>query len=272
LQASAEARFADMTEFSQALGGARTMHARPQAPKARWFAVGVLFLALVGGALVWRAPVQRAEMVSVPGGSFRMGCNERVDLECFKNEKPARDVEVAAFSIDKTEVTVSAYQNCVNAGRCSEPGTGIFGAGSCNWGAPVREQHPINCVDWHQALAYCEWAGKRLPTEAEWEKAARGTDGRKYPWGNGAPSCDKAIFSGCGSGTQAVGDRSSGASPYGALDMSGNVYEWTAGEYAEGHSLRGGSWHYDPGGARASYRAGVVPGTRYPGIGFRCAQ
>src|SRR5262249_33048753 len=133
-----------------------------------------------------------------PKGTFFMGCNERVDTECDDDEKPGRRVNVGAFQIDKTEVTVEQYGKCVKAGACNSKGLTMpywgrdeeparehpEGAKECNWGKTGRERHPINCVDWEQARTYCAWAGKRLPMEAEWEKAARGTDGRKYSWGN----------------------------------------------------------------------------------------
>ncbi|MBI3245402.1 MAG: SUMF1/EgtB/PvdO family nonheme iron enzyme [Deltaproteobacteria bacterium] len=161
-----------------------------------------------------------------------MGCNAQVDTGCSNDERPGRMVFLDAFAIDIYEVTVAAYRQCVEAGKCTAPNTG----GSCNWNTSDRAQHPINCVDWSQANAYCRWAGKRLPTEAEWEKAARGTDRRVYPWGN-AWDATKANVS--TNGTVAVGSYPAGKSPYGALDMSGNVWEWTADWYADAYYHNG---------------------------------
>src|SRR5262249_8244601 len=120
------------------------------------------------------------EMVFVPAGEFFMGCNEKVDTECWDDEKPGRTVNLPAFAIDKTEVTVAEYKKCVDEGRCTRPDTGSL----CTWGKTGREQHPINCVDWNQAKAFCEWAEKRLPTEAEWEYTARAGKTGKYSFGN----------------------------------------------------------------------------------------
>lgn len=112
-----------------------------------------------------------------------MGCNEKVDKECDDDEKPGRKIYLDAFSIDKYEVTVAEYRRRVEAGGkgCASPGTGE----SCNWGTQGRENHPINCVDWNQAQAYCQWAGKkRLPREVEWEKAARAGSTTVHSFGN----------------------------------------------------------------------------------------
>lgn len=249
------------------------------------------------------------EMVSVPGGEFFMGCNEKVDTECDHDEKPGRRVSVNAFQIDKTEVTVAQYGKCVEAGGCSsegltmpywETGTEPYKerpewAWACNWGKAGHEQHPINCVTWQQAHAYCEWAGKRLPTEAEWEKAARGTDGRKYPWGNqgyGAAGLVANIADETAKrsqpqwtvaegyddnyyGTAPVGSFPAGASLSGALDIVGNVMEWTADWYDAKHkywSLRGGSWANRPHYARASDRYKGDAPKRSETVGFRCAR
>jgi formylglycine-generating enzyme required for sulfatase activity len=238
-------------------------------------------------------------MVFVPGGPFVMGCNEQVDAECDEDEKPSRTVEVGPFWIDKTEVTVASYRRCVDAGRCSDIGLSTAfwdgkeqssSSAQCNWGKAGRDDHPINCVSWDEAVAYCEVHGKRLPTEAEWEKAARGTDRRKYAWGNAgyaasgpvaniADAAAKATISGRDTGysdgsayTAPVGSFPAGASPYGALDMIGNVWEWVADPIKDGRGVRGGSWETRPRDARASNRYWATPTDRDPGNGFRCAQ
>lgn len=216
-----------------------------------------------------------ADMVEVQAGDFFMGCNEKVDNNCYGDEKPGKMVNLPTFSIDKTEVTVAAYRQCVGARKCSEDGLAEYD--SCNWKKTGRENHPLNCVDWHQAKAYCEWAGKRLPMEAEWEKAARGTDGRIYPWGN-EWDVKKVNGEGTEDGfaqTAPVGSFSAGRSPYEALDMTGNVWEWTANWYDNKQtlrSMRGGSWLNGAWLLRVSYRLWDVPGDRSGGVGFRCAE
>lgn len=230
--------------------------------------------------------------VVVPEGEFWMGCNESVDTECSDDEKPYHKVYLDAFTIDKTEVTVGAYEKCVNGGRCSSPETGHE---QCNWGRSDRGNHPINCVDWTQAKSYCSWAGKRLPTEAEWEKAARGTDGGKYPWGNAMASCHYAVMNdggnGCGEDrTWPVGSKPTGASHYGALDMVGNVGEWVNDWYEEKYYasspsqnpkgpssgeyrvIRGGSRNGYARIVRTSYRSNDGPTSRFSVVGFRCAR
>ena len=216
-----------------------------------------------------QAPVDcSADMVGVPGGEFFMGCNAEVDDQCYPQEKPGKQVDVPGFCIDRTEVTVTAYLACVKVGACRQPDRG----GECNWGNPGRETHPVNCVDWQDAVTYCDWAGKRLPKEAEWEKAARGTDGRVYPWGNLFVG-DRANTDRSGLGhTQAVGSDPAGVSPQGALDMAGNVWEWVADKVDEGRGLRGGSWSASPRVARTSYRDRFKPSSRLPTLGFRCAR
>lgn len=230
-----------------------------------------------------------------------MGCNEAVDSECFENEKPGRVVDVPAFRIDTREVSVAEYRACVVDAGCSPKGTSAqFWSGkqqsadSCNYESKGHELHPMNCVDWSQAVAYCRWSGKRLPTEAEWEKAARGTDGRKYSWGNEPLSTVELVaniadlsakranlgltvaedYDDGVAETAPVGSFPRGASPYGALDMVGNVAEWTADwqELNKYRAVRGGSWSLYPGYARVSRRNKVAPGDRFNFIGFRCAQ
>ncbi len=218
-----------------------------------------------------RGYLSQAELlVAIPGGKFRMGSDEG-----GADERPMRDVSIVGFGLDRTEVTVDAYAACVNAGACTTPSTG----GACNWGQNGKGKHPINCVDWSRATAYCAWVGKRLPTEEEWEYAARGTDGRIYPWGNEEPAsqlCWKRT------GTCAVGSFPAGASPFGLLDMAGNVWEWTSSGYSADYDKerltdafidRGGSWYSDFSTyVRGAYRSKAGPMFHGNNVGFRCAR
>jgi formylglycine-generating enzyme required for sulfatase activity len=227
------------------------------------------------------------DMILVPSGWFLMGL-DRGDVD----ERPQHPVYVDGFYIDQYEVTVAQYQACVAAGQCREPGKGR----NCNWEIGGRGTHPINCVSWEDAQAFCAWQEKRLPTEAEWEKAARGTDGRSYPWGEEMATCDRVVMavggSGCGEGrTWPVGSRPSGASAYGVFDMAGNVWEWVwdwygSGYYARGEDqnpqgpsggsrrvLRGGSWKSANAQLlRVSNRRMEDPTLRLDFNGFRCAH
>lgn len=182
--------------------------------------------------------VCKSDMVHVPGETFVMGCDESDYLYtnfCESPSQPSHQVTVSAFYIDRTEVTRGAYSECVNDGACAQP---TITSASCNWDKSDRESHPMNCVSWTEAKAYCEWAGKRLPTEAEWEYAARGTDGRFFPWGSDKPSCDIAVMmepteAGCGTySTWHVCSRPNGNSPFGLCDMAGNVSEWVSDLYS----------------------------------------
>jgi len=186
--------------------------------------------------------LKTSSMVLVPEGDFIMGCNyDEKDLECLPSTYPAHNVYLDSFYIDKNMVTYGEYNKCIKDGHCSE----VFFGGGCNAYMPWNKDHPVNCVDYNQSKTFCEWQGKRLPTEAEWEKAARGTDGRIFPWGNELPNCNLAVMNdqpfvdgemgtGCGSGTtQPVGSKPAGASPYGVMDMSGNLWEWTQDWYQE---------------------------------------
>jgi formylglycine-generating enzyme required for sulfatase activity len=173
----------------------------------------------------------------------------------------------APFCLDRTEVTVAAYGTCSG---CTAPNTG----GACNWGVAGRGDHPINCVDWNQAVAFCASRGARLPTEAEWHLAAAGTDGREYPWGNAPPS-DQLCWSGAGArtGTCAVGSFPSGRSPYGAEDLSGYVAEWTSTSEGASRVFRGGGWDdYDAAGVRTAFRNRGAPASWVSDLGFRCAR
>ncbi len=232
-------------------------------------------------------------MVTVSAGPFMQGCNEAVDTECGSNEKPYHKVNVPEFEIDKYEVTVGLYGDCVTGGGCTaSTGTSSY----CNWGKAGKGAHPMNCITWDQARAYCAWAGKRLCSESEWEKASRGTDGRKYPWGNEAATCEYAVMeeggNGCGIGsTWPVGSKPAGASPYGALDMSGNVWEWVEDDYhtsygaaptngsawvddprASPRVVRGGSFVDVPRALRASARSYVYPYSAAYYLGLRCCR
>jgi formylglycine-generating enzyme required for sulfatase activity len=220
------------------------------------------------------------ETVDVPAGEFAMGCNEAVDSACDDDEKPQHTVTLSAFSIDRTEVTQAQYTACVLDGACSPP--------ACEWNCDNTD-YPAGCLVSAQAEAYCDWAGKRLPTEAEWEKAARGTEALKYPWGNDDPSCDIANMAGCGT-AKAVGSFPSGASPYGALDMAGNVVEMVADRYdaeyyaaspaedppgpssGERYVGRGGGFKSDAKYIRASKRDWYDLTDEGPSLGFRCAR
>ena len=126
--------------------------------------------------------------ISIPGGTLQMGSNDGES-----NEKPVHPVTVSGFQMTKSEVTVAQYRACVKAKACTEPST-KNNNGDCNWDYPDRSDHPVNCVEWSQGKAFAAWVGGRLPTEAEREYAARGTDGRKYPWGDQSPTCDHAVF------------------------------------------------------------------------------
>jgi formylglycine-generating enzyme required for sulfatase activity len=242
--------------------------------------------------------------VAIPAGEVHMGCTDEDD-QCADDEKPKRVVFVDAFLIDRTEVPVLEYAECVMAGVCSERrlrGFSIDGgpftqAKACNWKGHRREHHPINCINYHQAKAYCEWRGARLPTEAEWERAARGDDERIFPWGDEPATCVHAVMAeegdeGCGrDGTWPVAKRSKDKSPFGVVDMAGNVREWVDDWYDAEYYLtgrrrnppgpnrgvrrvtRGGSWG-NPSARflRTSVRDSYDPATRSIHLGFRCAR
>jgi formylglycine-generating enzyme required for sulfatase activity len=216
------------------------------------------------------------EMASVPAGDFLMGSD---DAAAPADERPAARIPVADFWIDRVEVTNARYGVCVDAGACTPPVGPAFADAT-------RADHPVSLVSWAQAANYCRWAGKRLPTEAEWEKAARGVDGRVYPWGSRFEP--DRVNAGYTAGTTAVGGYANGASPYGVLDMAGNVWEWTSSLYrpypydaADGREdpkargarvNRGGSWYYDASYVRTTHRATADHMyRRIADLGFRCA-
>jgi formylglycine-generating enzyme required for sulfatase activity len=160
-------------------------------------------------------------MIFVPGGPFTMGA----DRGGQEDEHPAHEVTLKGFWLDRTEVTNEAYEKCVEAKVCRphDPKSSLlnrFGGDVAFRGA----RQPISSISWDDARTFCAWVGKRLPREAEWEKAARGTDARKFPWGEAAPDASRAVYA--TTRTADVGSRPEGAGPYGHLDMAGNVWEW----------------------------------------------
>jgi iron(II)-dependent oxidoreductase len=161
------------------------------------------------------------------------------DEEGFEDAKPSREVTVPSFEMSKTAVTVQQYAECVAKDECTEPATG---GRSCNWGVPGRQLHPVNCVDWDQAQQYARFKDARLPSEAEWEYAARsGGKNQKYPWGDDEPTCDKAVMygnggDGCGKKTtMPVCSKPSGNTAQGLCDMAGNVWQWVQDTYQDSY-------------------------------------
>ena len=227
--------------------------------------------------------------VAVPEGSFLMGSGRAAP-----DERPAHIVELASFTIDRHEVTNRRYAECVRAGACKPPALGSSRHRKEYFGDPRFADYPVIFVNWKQARTFCRHAGGRLPSEAEWEKAARGAqiEERSYPWGNEPPSCALANLGGPGScvgDADRVGRRLLGQSPYGALDMAGNVWEWVEDWYdAKYYSkspgadprgpetgrlkvMRGGCWVSTADTLRVSCRKAELPSTWAHKVGFRCA-
>jgi len=277
--------------------------------------------ASVSASAVAPPPACPLGMVEIPGGTFFMGSDDKA---AFDFEKPAHKVQLSRYCIDKQEVSLKKFMVCAENQRCKPPGNeniweGITGKEKrafdplCNAREPIaRGKHPANCVDWTQARDFCVAQGKRLPTEAEWEFAARGSDGRTYPWGEEPPSALR--LNACGKecvafirplgfleqksmykeddgwpGTAPVGSFPNGASPFGVEDMVGNVWEWVSDLYApysaaaqvdpQGDAagtdrvIRGGGWNgEDPSWVRPTFRYHDTPTKRSHGIGFRCAK
>ena len=225
-------------------------------------------------------------LLIVPAGEFTMGSENGEDAE-----KPVHKVYLDAFWIDKTEVTNKMYSLCVEDEVCEEPTDKSSHIRSSYYGNAKYDNFPVIYVDWIKAKTYCESVDRRLPTEAEWEKAARGPDGYMYPWGNSAPNDSLLNYNNKTTGdTTEVGIFPNGASPYGAMDMSGNVWEWVADWYSATYyaslpksnpsgpdsgqfrSLRSGSWFWDEYYARSAFRNKSDPTGEDLNIGFRCAM
>jgi len=246
-------------------------------------------------------------MLLVPGGTFTMG----TDTGGEGDERPAHAVTLAAFWLDRTEVTQAAYDECVAARACPPPDPGILASFSGLFKGPKK---PVIGVSWFAARDYCKWKGKRLPREAEYERAVRGDDGRRYPWGSDAPTHDKTVFE--ANATEDVGTHPSGRGPYGHDDLAGNVWEWIDDDYdpfayarprasegrpgtcdeivvaqnklrAEGKqgftgsnpiptecekSIRGGAYNYPASGLRSTNRIHHPPSFKLRMTGVRCAK
>jgi len=251
------------------------------------------------------SPVDGMVQVFVPEGSFRMG---GLDVKAENDEKPDHQVSMHGFWIDKLEVTNAMYMLCVQAGACEPPDHFKSETREKYFNTTDFADYPVVYVTWGDADAYCQWAGKRLPTEAEWEYAARGTDFRTFPWGDERPDTSRANFNRKVRDVTRVGSFPAGASPYGVLDMAGNVWEWVSdfydpnyysmatganptgpltalGVHTQRRVIRGGSYQDVEVDIRVSnrgYASGPNPdaadmdsaeyhGESSPKIGFRCA-
>jgi iron(II)-dependent oxidoreductase len=244
----------------------------------------------------------KEEMVLVPAGSFIMGSDKRMDRNAYRTELPQRRVYLDAFEIDKYEVTNLQYLKFVLATGRNPQIDWRYDGGNFQ---ESMAHHPVMHVSWYDADAYCRWAGKRLPTEAEWEKAARGTDGRIFPWGDEPAGLSRANFGRSGlSGPVrdrperlllyppiiAVDRYENSVSPYGVHQMLGNVAEWVADWYDKDYyavspdrnpkgpeqgtqkAFRGGGWIDSTTTMRAAMRNGADPNTKMNWLGFRCAR
>jgi formylglycine-generating enzyme required for sulfatase activity len=238
------------------------------------------------GSLRPHLPLPAKEgMLRLPGGRFTMGSSDPLAMP---NEKPPHAVTVGPFWIDRTEVTVGAYRDCVDRRGCALPAKA---SATCTYELGDPEL-PVACVRWRDADAYCRATGKRLPTEAEWEFAARGPWRFRFPWGGYVTNCALAatlVRDGTGrtctrGRPSKVGVHPLGASPFGILDMTGNVEEWTQDWYADGtaegaapragasHVLRGGGWLSAPSMSRTTSRDWASVLEAGPNVGFRCAR
>jgi serine/threonine protein kinase len=225
-------------------------------------------------------------MIYIPAGEFTMGSDASGDI----GSRPAHKVNVDAFYIDKFEVTNERYYSCVYAVECRRPTSQGSAKRNTYFNNQVFANYPVIYVNWKMANAYCEWRGARLPTEAEWEKAARGTDERIYPWGGGELDCSFANYQSCVGDTSPVDQYETGKSFYGVYGMAGNVWEWTSSLFmpypfdatdgredqlkAGERTVRGGGWNVFGGSAniRVDVRLKIDPVHAGPFVGFRCVR
>jgi formylglycine-generating enzyme required for sulfatase activity len=216
-------------------------------------------------------------MVLIPAGEFMMGADDDQIAAM-----PRHPVYLDSFYIDVYEVTQTRYRECLEAGGCdTEHGK--------NLNTPIWDEHPMMDINWYDSQEYCEWRGGSLPTEAQWEKAARGTDERRYPWGNEPVTCERARYGDCGWMTAPVGSHPAGVSPYGVHDMAGNawefVYDWYDQDYYKDSpyenptgperdtgwkSERGGAWFYEASLMSSIWRNHAKPTWHFDYVGFRC--
>jgi formylglycine-generating enzyme required for sulfatase activity len=247
-------------------------------------------------------PIDNAEVILIPEGEFTMGMiGSQIEYiisfcydckpENFSASMPAHQVYLDTYWIYKTEVTNGMYAKCVRAGVCGSPEKSRSETVSSYYGNSSYADYPVIYVNWFAADTYCRWAGGRLPTEAEWEKAARGTDSRLFPWGNDPPSSQLANVGEYVGDTTRVGSYPGGISPYGLLDMAGNVYEWVSDWFSTNYyadspyrnpqgpssssgeprrSVKGGNWFWQGGYASSAYHDWWEPDQRSTDVGFRC--
>jgi len=244
---------------------------------------------------VWISPIDEMPLVYIPEGSFLMGTSTD-DLQFEEDETPQREIYLDAFWIDQLEITNRMFTECVDNGSCEHPSESGSQARTSYYDNLSFAEYPVVNVNWEQAQTYCSWVGRRLPTEAEWEKAARGTQGQIYPWGNQEPTCEllniwesETGSANCARDTTLVGKYPNGASPYGVLDMAGNVWEWVADWYnvdsykvgpdrnpqgantGDARVIRGGSFSESGDTVRSANRNQSDPFADSYLIGFRCA-
>jgi formylglycine-generating enzyme required for sulfatase activity len=218
------------------------------------------YLEVLSILLLLCAPAAAAQMVHIPAGDFTMGSDAGPS-----DERPSQRISLPAFEIDRLPITNAQFADFLNAiGPTNAAGEPLFDVDDPDarihrrggqWMARAGfEDHPVVEVSWAGARDFCAWAGKRLPTEAEWEKAARGTDGRRYPWGDEPPDVTRARFAAGWNETAPAGSFPRGASPYGVLDLSGNVWEWVSSAYRP--------YPYQADDGREELAAGPVRATR----------
>jgi len=251
-------------------------------------------------------------LCTVSEGDFCMGCQELEGVYCNEDELPYHKIYLKTYKIDQYEVTAASFKECVKDGGCKKKHIYLDESVNCNYNVAGKENYPMNCINWLGAEEYCKWKGKRLPTEAEWEKAARGIDGRMYPWNSSTFGCKFSVVDpdefindneGCAlNKTWSIGLLATGISPYGLYDMSGNVMEWVSDYYSntyytdiqniempddseakntdnpqgpetgKSRVLRGGGWKTFSKDVYTFRRTRYVPEFGHDDYGFRCVE